>query len=124
MQVVEEELQIHKHMKAVVEMENSGVIHMLKHNKMEGLLKGLVIAGIIGTLSNENVDVPDVKNGNRKLIVSLFQCLASTNSHSGSENKGIQIRCVRRKYSIKRYMELPVAIHDVRDFSVLIAYAH
>ena len=27
-------------MKTVVEMENSGVIHMLKHNKMEGLLKG------------------------------------------------------------------------------------
>ena len=36
MQVVEEEL-IHKHMKTVVEMENSGVIHMLKHNKIEGL---------------------------------------------------------------------------------------
>ena len=35
MQVVEEEL-IHKHMKTVVEMENSGVIHMLKHNKIEG----------------------------------------------------------------------------------------
>ncbi|CAH3163837.1 unnamed protein product, partial [Porites lobata] len=37
--VVEEELQIHKHMKAVVEMENSGVIHMLKHNKMEDLAR-------------------------------------------------------------------------------------
>lgn len=36
MQVVEEEL-IRKHMKTVVEMENSGVIHMLKHNKIEGL---------------------------------------------------------------------------------------
>lgn len=35
-QVVEEEL-IRKHMKTVVEMENSGVIHMLKHNKIEGL---------------------------------------------------------------------------------------
>ena len=39
MQVVEEEL-IHKHMKAVVEMENSGVIYMLKYNKIEGLFKG------------------------------------------------------------------------------------
>ena len=84
----------------------------------------LVIAGIIGTLSNENVDVPDVKNDNRKLIFSLFQCPASTNSYSGSENKGIQIRCVRRECSIKRDMELPVAIHDVRDFSILIAYVH
>jgi len=36
LQVVEEEL-IRKHMKTVVEMENSGVIHMLKHNKIEGL---------------------------------------------------------------------------------------
>lgn len=26
-------------MKTVVEMENSGVIHMLKHNKIEGLFK-------------------------------------------------------------------------------------
>ena len=33
---MEEEL-IRKHMKTVVEMENSGVIHMLKHNKIEGL---------------------------------------------------------------------------------------
>ena len=41
MQVVEEEL-IRKHMKTVVEMENSGVIHMLKHNKIEGLLMCLL----------------------------------------------------------------------------------
>ena len=41
MQVVEEEL-IRKHMKTVVEMENSGVIHMLKHNKIEGLFKGFL----------------------------------------------------------------------------------
>ena len=38
--------------------------------------------GLLGTLSNENVDVPDVKNGNRKLIFSLFQCSDSTNSYS------------------------------------------
>ena len=31
-------------MKTVVEMENSGVIHMLKHNKIEGLLKGFLFA--------------------------------------------------------------------------------
>lgn len=36
--VVEEEL-IRKHMKTVVEMENSGVIHMLKHNKIEDLAR-------------------------------------------------------------------------------------
>ena len=41
MQVVEEEL-IRKPMKSVVEMENSGVIYMLQHNKMEGLFKGFL----------------------------------------------------------------------------------
>lgn len=39
---MEEEL-IHKHMKTVVEMENSGVIHMLKHNKIEGLQNSTLI---------------------------------------------------------------------------------
>lgn len=39
---MEEEL-IHKHMKTVVEMENSGVIHMLKHNKIEGLHNSTLI---------------------------------------------------------------------------------
>ena len=39
---------------------------------------------LLGTLSNENVDAPDVKNGNRKLIFSLFQCSDSTNSYSGT----------------------------------------
>ena len=38
--------------------------------------------GLLGTLSDENVNVPDVKNGNRKLIFSLFQCSDSTNSYS------------------------------------------
>ena len=40
--------------------------------------------GLLGTLSDENVDVPDVKNGNRKLIFSLFHCSDSTNSYSGT----------------------------------------
>ena len=38
---MEEEL-IRKHMKTVVEMENSGVIHMLKHNKIEGLFVSIL----------------------------------------------------------------------------------
>ena len=63
----------------------------------------------------------DVKNGNRKLIFSLFQCSDSANTYSGTLNKGIQIRCVRQKRSIKRDIELPVANHDVRDVSVLVA---
>ena len=42
------------------------------------------LRGQLGTLNNENVDVPDVKNGNRKLIFYLFQCYDSTNSYSGS----------------------------------------
>ena len=41
--------------------------------------------------------------------------------YSGTLNKGIQIRCVRQKRSIKRDIELPVANHDVRDVSVLVA---
>ena len=41
MQVVEEEL-IRRHMKTVVEMENTGVIYMFQHNKIEGLLKGFL----------------------------------------------------------------------------------
>ena len=62
MQVVEEEL-INKQMKTLVEMGNSGVIYLLK-NKIEGLFKKfhshwriltLVIAGMIETLSSENV---------------------------------------------------------------------
>ncbi|EDO35230.1 predicted protein [Nematostella vectensis] len=36
--VVEEEL-IRKHMKTIVDMENSGVIHMLKHDKIEDLAR-------------------------------------------------------------------------------------
>ena len=45
---MEEEL-IRKHMKTVVEMENSGVIHMLKHNKIEGLF--VSICALINDIS-------------------------------------------------------------------------
>ena len=39
------------------------------------LLLGLLgSCNIIGTLTKENVDILDVKNGNRKLLFSLFQC--------------------------------------------------
>ena len=65
----------------------------------------------IRTLSNENVDVQDVKNGNRKWIFSVFQCSDSSNSTV----EGKRIRCVRQKRSIKRNIVLPVAIHEVRD---------
>ena len=65
--------------------------------------------------------VLDVENGNRKLIFSLYQCSDSSNSYSGCENKGIQVRFVRQKRSIKRNIKLPVVIHDVRDVSVLVA---
>ena len=33
-----------------------------------------VVQGLIRTLRKENIDVPDVKNGNWRLIFSLFQC--------------------------------------------------
>ena len=47
--------------------------------------KRTVLAVIVkGTLSNENVDVADVKNGNQKLVFPLFQCPDLTNSDSGS----------------------------------------
>ena len=72
---------------------------------------GLTQPIAIGTLNNENVDVQDVKNGNRKWIFSVFQCSDSSNSTA----EGKRIRCVRQKRSIKRNIELPVAIHEVRD---------
>ena len=67
---------------------------------------GLTQPIAIGTLNNENVDVQDVKNGNRK-------CQCSDSSNCTVEGK--RIRCVRQKRSIKRNIELPVAIHEVRD---------
>ena len=45
-------------------------------------LRNGVITAILGTLSNENLDVPNVKNSNRKLIFSLLQCFDSKNSYS------------------------------------------
>ena len=44
----------------------------LEHDLSKNTLPRL--RGQLGTLNNENVDVPDVKNGNRKLIFYLFQC--------------------------------------------------
>ena len=68
------------------------------------------------TLSNLNVDIRDVKNGNRQLIFSLW-----LDNFVHRELKVIQILCVRQKWSIKRDIELPVAIYDVRDVNVLVA---
>ena len=62
-----------------------------------------------------------VKNGRRKLIFSLFQCYDSTNPCNGSYNESVLLGCVRQKRSIKRDIELPLAIHDVRDVSILVA---
>ena len=41
---------------------------------------------MLETLSNENVNVPDIKNDNRnaEVDISLFQCSDSTNSCGGS----------------------------------------
>lgn len=55
---MEEEL-IRKHMKTVVEMENSGVIHMLKHNKIEGLFASNWHFGTKDNLFHQNC-TPDV----------------------------------------------------------------
>ena len=53
-----------------------------------------VVQGLIGTLRKENIDVPDVKNGNRRLIFSLLQCSslcadvpAPSEKKSGEETK-------------------------------------
>ena len=62
-----------------------------------------------------------VKNGQRKLVFSFFQCSDSTNPCNGSSNESVLIGCVRQKRSIKRNIELPLAIHDVRDVSILVA---
>ena len=101
--------------------------------KPQGLFSefyGILLLGLQGscniveTLTKENIDVLDVKNGNRKLIFSLFQCSDSTNSYSGIQDKGIHIHCLRQKCSIKRDIKFPVAIHDVWDVSVLFVQAH
>ena len=42
-----------------------------------------------GTLSNKNIDVLDLKNGNPKLIFSFFWCSVSANLYGVSSNKGI-----------------------------------
>ena len=47
-------------------------------------------AGHQGTVSNENVDALDVRNGNWKLIFSLFQCSHSANSYSGINKKAFR----------------------------------
>ena len=65
------------------------------HFNLQGESSIVLGIKIIGTLSDENVDIPDVKNGNRKLIFSFSQCPDSTNSYGRSYNKGIQFRCVR-----------------------------
>ena len=44
---------------------------------------GFIQPSAIGTLSNKNVDVQDIKNGNRKWIFSVFQCSDSSNSYGG-----------------------------------------
>jgi cullin 3 len=49
--VVEEEL-ISKHMKAIVEMENSGVVHMLKNQRIEGKQNAIYILIIYIISSN------------------------------------------------------------------------
>ena len=88
-------------------------VFFLARNYSQGAILLLGLQGscdIIGTLTKENVDILDVKNGNWKLIFSLFQCSESTSSYSGI-NKGIQIifQCLRQKCSIKQDIKFPVA---------------
>ena len=78
----------------------------------------------LGTLSNVNVDVTDIKMATGSWYFLSFQYSNSTNSYTGSRNKGIQIHCVGQKLSIyKRDIELAVAIHDVQDVSAFLASA-
>ena len=75
-------------------------------------------------LRNENVDVLDIKNVNRKLIFSLLcsdVCLEKLVQRKLKQST--QTRCARRTRSFKRDIELPVAIHDVWNASVLVAKA-
>ena len=47
-----------------------------------------VVQGLIRTLRKENIDVADVKNGNWRLIFSLFQCSnLPQKKKSGEETK-------------------------------------
>ena len=53
-----------------------------------------------------------VKNGNGRWY---FLSVIWLDKFVQREDKGIQIRCVRKKRSIKRDIKLPVAILDIRD---------
>ena len=65
----------------------------------------------IASLSNENADVPDVKNSNRKFAVYV--------SHNKSQC--LTVRIFRVKALKERKYQLPVAVFDVRDVKALVA---
>jgi len=76
-----------------------------------------LLSVLLGTLSNHNLDVLDAKNGNQKLIFSLFQCSELTICKVGFKPKEFRFDA----WDNQRDSKLPVAINDVRQISALIA---
>ena len=76
---------------------------------------------MIVSLSNENADVPDITNSNRKFDVSLVGTLLShtTNLNAFVLSPAVRI-CPVRTVKEKKY-QLPVAIFYFRDVNVLVA---
>ena len=75
---------------------------------------GFIQLSAIRSLSNKNVDVQGIKNGNQKWIFS--ECLSgSVLTYQIPTVEGERIRCVRQKCSINQNIELPVTTHEVRD---------
>ena len=66
---------------------------------------------VTGVLCNR---AQDVKNENRKWIFSVFHQIP-TLTHQIPTLEGKRIHCVIQKPSIKRNIELQVAIHEVHD---------
>ena len=76
------------------------------------------LKSLIASFSNENADVPDVMNSNRRFDVSLDGTLLP---HTTNVNAFILTPAVRVRALKERKYQLPVAIFDVRDVNVLVA---
>ena len=74
------------------------------------------------SLSNENVDVPDVMISNRKSVdISLDGTLLSLKTNWNAFVLSAAVRICRVRAWKERKYQLPFAIFDFRDVNVLVA---
>ena len=79
---------------------------------------GHCLKSLIASFSNENADVPEVMNSDRRLDVLLDGTLQP---HTTNVNAFILTPAVRVKALKERKYQLPVSVFDVRDVNVLVA---